>query len=166
MYKDIICFFCFLLEPKMYRWVEYRVSKMAELRTQGHRFKSSVKTTIFLLFESKSPRLCNISDALVNYHCHISCLTLKRCTQTRPLLACLSSKFSWLPLQTATYTRRVILLPSSMPPTQFMRHFRREHLRFLDFRYVLNFLLFSPVYDIRYCIGRCERDLQFTIQYR
>ena len=51
---------------------------------------------------------------------------------------------SWTQLlQPATYTMHVGTLPSSIPPTQFTRRFRREHLRLVYFRFQVHLRLFS-----------------------
>ena len=46
---------------------------------------------------------------------------------------------------------------SSMPPAQFMRHFRREHLHSVYFKYpVLLLIIFiQPGSDVHCCIDRC-----------
>ena len=79
------------------------------------------------------------------------------------LISRMPMQIQGLRLQPVTNT---ITLPSSMPPTQFTRHFRREYQRPVYFRYLVHFLLFSfLVSDFCSCIERCQRGLQVNIQH-
>ena len=55
MYKNIICFYFSLLLPKMYGWLAYWGSEMAELQTQRLLYESSVNLFLFSV-EPKSTR--------------------------------------------------------------------------------------------------------------
>ena len=67
----------------------------------------------------------------------------------------LPCKFSWsYAFQPANCTLHVKTPISSMPPKQFMWHFRREHLYDVYFRYPVHFLIFLfLVSNFRSCIN-------------
>ena len=126
-----------LLLPKMYGWVEYRGSKIAELHTHGPRYKSSGSLFPLLFVWVKILYIYNKPDAHTYYHgCTFSSVPLTHCTWTCLLLACYPHKFLWSHLQPATYTRLMITLPSSMPSTQFMQCFYLKHLHPVYFRFL------------------------------
>ena len=95
-------------------------------------------------FRSIASWLYKIPEAQENFRSHTSNLPLARCTWTGLFLAYCPRKLSCANLQTATYTMNMITLPSSILPTQFTGHFRREHPCFVYFRHQVYFLFFCP----------------------
>ena len=98
-----------------------RESKTAELANTGVHSMNLLWNLSAL--GSKSLWLYNIADTYANSCGHISNQLNTHCMWTCLFLAFYPSKFLWSHLQPAAYTMHVIMLSSSMPPTQFTQHF-------------------------------------------
>ena len=135
----------------------------------------------FCFFGSKSPWLCNISDAHANSCSHISSnLLLIHCTWTYLLLighpynACNHTSFLYATHTIYTAVPVILFLVSNFflacNPCNFQDIFTTEHLHPIYFRYQMHFLLFLfPVSNFCSCIDTSKRpssQYQIHSQYK